>query len=66
MNAVFVFSLEAAKVIVSVQLPRGDVPAFLAPGGVFDAEWRVIVACREGRIYTVKVRMDLRVDPCDR
>lgn len=24
-------------------------------GGLFDTEWRLAVACREGQIYTVKV-----------
>lgn len=43
------------RVIASAQLPRGAVPAFLAVGGLFDADWRVAVACREGKVYTIKV-----------
>lgn len=48
----------AGTTITSAQLPRGALPAFLAVGGFFDAEWRVLVACREGRVYTVKARDD--------
>lgn len=44
----------AGSVVTSVQLPAGVVPAFLAAGGYFDAGWRVLVASREGRVYTVK------------
>lgn len=49
-------NFRTGKVITSAQLPRGAVPAFLAVGGLFDADWRVAVACRGGRVYTVKVR----------
>lgn len=45
----------SGTVITSAQLPRGAVPAFLAVGGFLDADWRISVACREGRVYTVKV-----------
>lgn len=34
-------------------------PAFLAVGGLFDADWRLAVACRNGKIYTIKVRTRL-------
>lgn len=30
-------------------------PAFLAVEGLFDADWRIAVACRENKIHTVKV-----------
>lgn len=41
--------------MTSAQLPTGAVPAFLAIGGVFDSQWRLAVACRDGRIHTIKV-----------
>lgn len=44
----------AGSMVTSVQLPLGVVPAFLAAGGQFDSVWRVLVACRDGRVYTVK------------
>lgn len=46
----------AAKKICTAQLPRGAVPAFLAVSGLFDADWRLTVACRNGHIYTIKAR----------
>ncbi|CAM9926261.1 unnamed protein product [Ectocarpus sp. 6 AP-2014] len=49
-----VFLDPPCKVLTTAQLPRGAVPAFLAVGGLFDSDWRLAVACRNGRIYTVK------------
>jgi hypothetical protein len=37
---------------LQVQLP--SVPAFMAVLGLWDIECRVTVACRDGRIYTIK------------
>lgn len=48
----------AGKIITTAQLPRGAVPAFLAVGGLFDADWRLAVACRDGNIYTIKVEQE--------
>jgi formate/nitrite transporter FocA (FNT family) len=33
-----------------------DVPAFMAVSGSFDVEYRIVVACRDHKVYTVKVR----------
>eukprot|EP00903_Cladosiphon_okamuranus_P005978 g5900.t1 len=49
-----VFLDPPCKIITTAQLPRGAVPAFLAVGGLFDADWRLAVACRNGQIYTIK------------
>ncbi|CAM9236080.1 unnamed protein product, partial [Hapterophycus canaliculatus] len=49
-----VFLDPPCKIITKAQLPRGAVPAFIAVGGLFDADWRLAVACRNGRIYTIK------------
>ncbi|CAM9680067.1 unnamed protein product [Ascophyllum nodosum] len=49
-----VFLDPPCKAIVSAQLPAGAVPAFLAVEGLFDADWRIAVACRERQIHTVK------------
>lgn len=48
-------SSRPGKIITTAQLPRGAVPAFLAVGGLFDADWRLAVACRNGKIYAIKV-----------
>lgn len=44
----------SGKAITSAQLPAGAVPAFLAVDGLFDADWRIAVACRENKIHTIK------------
>ncbi|CAN0380487.1 unnamed protein product [Pylaiella littoralis] len=49
-----VFLDPPCKIITTAQLPRGAVPAFLAVGGLFDADWRLAVACRNGNIHTIK------------
>ena len=40
--------------LCKVALPQGAIPVLLLVSGLFDVEWRVLVACRDGRIYTVK------------
>eukprot|EP00752_Nemacystus_decipiens_P018752 g16813.t1 len=49
-----VFLDPPCTIITTAQLPRGAVPAFLAVGGLFDADWRLTVACRNGQIHTIK------------
>jgi Bardet-Biedl syndrome 1 protein len=39
-------------VITQVTLPSP--PAFMEATGLFEVEWRVIIACRNGKVYTVK------------
>lgn len=39
-------------------VPAG-IPVFLAVAGIFDAEWRLAVACRNARIYTIKASLPL-------
>jgi Bardet-Biedl syndrome 1 protein len=31
-----------------------SVPVFIAAAGLFDVEYRIVVACRDGRIYVLK------------
>ncbi|CAM9367615.1 unnamed protein product [Chrysoparadoxa australica] len=40
------------NVIAKLSLP--SVPVLMATYGLLDVEWRVVVACRNGKIYTVK------------
>lgn len=42
-----------SSVLTSCQLP--SVPSLLSVSGLYDVEWRINVACRDGKIYTVKV-----------
>lgn len=41
-----------SAIITSVKL--NSAPALLSVSGLFDIEWRVVVACRDGRIYNIK------------
>ena len=41
----------ATKMMCSVDL--GGVPVHMAVSGEFDTEWRIVVACRDGKLYTV-------------
>jgi Bardet-Biedl syndrome 1 protein len=58
----------ASTVMKQVTLP--SVPVFLATHGAYDLDYRVIVACRNGSIYTLKggevsgVVIELDSQPC--
>ena len=41
-----------SNVICSIQLPSP--PVILNVSGIFDVEWRVTVACRDGKLYSLK------------
>lgn len=40
--------------LCKVSLPPGAIPTLLLVSGLFDVEWRILAACRDGRIYTIK------------
>ena len=58
----------------SVEL--GGVPVFMAVTGEFDTEWRIVVACRDAKLYTItngqvrgtavvkKPQIELETQPC--
>ena len=48
---VLILDPSATQIVCSVDLP--SVPAFLAVTGEFDVEWRIVVACRDGKLYTI-------------
>ena len=39
--------------VCKIALPS-SVPVMLSVSGLFDVEWRVVVACRDGKLYTIK------------
>lgn len=39
---------------IKIDLPEGAVPAFMTVSGDFDVEYRIIIATRTGRIYSIK------------
>jgi Bardet-Biedl syndrome 1 protein len=41
-----------SNIICSVKLP--STPVLLSVNGMFDIEWRVVVACRDGKLYSIK------------
>lgn len=40
------------QVLCKVRLPSP--PVMLNVGGLFDVEWRVVVACRDGKVYSIR------------
>ncbi|XP_021370593.1 Bardet-Biedl syndrome 1 protein-like [Mizuhopecten yessoensis] len=51
-KAVYVLDPEAFTVLTTIELP--SVPVFLSVTGLYDVEYRIVVACRNGCIYTLK------------
>ncbi|XP_071535409.1 BBSome complex member BBS1 [Panulirus ornatus] len=49
---IFILDPEAFTILNSMSLP--SVPVFLSVSGLYDVEYRIIVACRNGQIYTLK------------
>ncbi|EDV24075.1 uncharacterized protein TRIADDRAFT_26650, partial [Trichoplax adhaerens] len=49
---VYVLDSEAYTVLAKMTLP--SVPVFLSVSGLFDVEYRIVVACRNGNLYTLK------------
>ena len=49
---IFILDPEAFTVLGKMTLP--SVPVFLSVTGLFDVEFRIVVACRDGKVYTLK------------
>lgn len=49
---VLILDPPGSSIAARVQLP--STPTMLAVTGLFDVEWRIIVACRDGKLYTMK------------
>ncbi|KAG7165240.1 Bardet-Biedl syndrome 1-like [Homarus americanus] len=49
---IFILDPEAFTILNSMSL--SSVPVFLSVSGLYDVEYRIIVACRNGQIYTLK------------
>jgi Bardet-Biedl syndrome 1 protein len=50
---VLILNTAGSATAVRVQLP--SVPVFMSVSGTFDVEYRIVVACRNNNVYTVKV-----------
>ncbi|XP_067682255.1 Bardet-Biedl syndrome 1 protein-like isoform X2 [Haliotis asinina] len=51
-KSIYVLDPEAFTVLTTMELP--SVPVFLSVNGLYDVEYRIVVACRNGCIYTLK------------
>eukprot|EP00276_Gloeochaete_wittrockiana_P008473 CAMPEP_0184664068 /NCGR_PEP_ID=MMETSP0308-20130426/51076_1 /TAXON_ID=38269 /ORGANISM="Gloeochaete witrockiana, Strain SAG 46.84" /LENGTH=592 /DNA_ID=CAMNT_0027107225 /DNA_START=108 /DNA_END=1886 /DNA_ORIENTATION=+ len=57
-----------ASILTKVKL--GNVPSFIAVTGLFDVDYRIVVACRDGKLYTIKngevtgTVIELESQPC--
>jgi len=49
---VLILDPPGSTVICQAKLP--SVPTILAITGLYDVEWRIVCACRDGKIYTIK------------
>ena len=51
-NQILILDPLGSKVICQASLP--STPTILAVTGLYNVEWRIVCACRDGKIYTVK------------
>ncbi|GET92939.1 hypothetical protein, conserved [Leishmania tarentolae] len=49
---IYILKNNAAEVALKVVLP--STPAFLIAAGCFEVDYRIVVACRDGRVYSIK------------
>eukprot|EP00743_Colponemidia_sp_Colp-15_P001285 GILK01001408.1.p1 GENE.GILK01001408.1~~GILK01001408.1.p1 ORF type:complete len:595 (-),score=104.03 GILK01001408.1:1181-2929(-) len=65
-----VMILDPSSTSITVSVEVGGVPAFMAVSGLFDIEYRIVVATRDGRLYTIKngeklgTVIELETHPC--
>ncbi|KAF4718829.1 Bardet-Biedl syndrome 1 protein [Perkinsus olseni] len=53
-GTVFVLNSGLTGIAAKVDLPEGSVPAFMAVSGLFDLEYRIVIATRGGAILSIK------------
>ncbi|KAH3846342.1 hypothetical protein DPMN_088643, partial [Dreissena polymorpha] len=61
-KSIYVLDPEAFTILATMSLP--SVPVFLSVTGMFDVEYRIVVACRNGTIYTLRRGQDDPVKNC--
>jgi len=65
---VIIMDPSGTAILKKVQLP--SVPVFMAITGIFEVEYRIVVTCRNGNIYTIKkgkvigTVIELETQPC--
>ena len=64
------YVLNAGGSAVKTTTRLTSVPVFVASTGLLDVDYRIVVACRDGRVYTIKndelstVVIELETQPC--
>ena len=48
----YILDHTGSSILHTVQLPA--IPAFMSIGGFYTLEYRILLACRDGKVYTVK------------
>ncbi|XP_059157343.1 Bardet-Biedl syndrome 1 protein homolog [Physella acuta] len=51
-KSIYILDPEAFSILATINLP--SVPVFLSVNGLFDVDYRIVVSCRNGCVYTVK------------
>ncbi|CAL1540056.1 unnamed protein product [Lymnaea stagnalis] len=51
-KSIYILDPEAFTVLATMNLP--NVPVFLSVNGLFDVDYRIVVSCRNGCVYTLK------------
>lgn len=65
---VLILDTTGTAILKKLQLP--DVPVFMAVTGMYEVEYRIVVSCRNGNIYTIKkgkvigTVIELETQPC--
>lgn len=49
-----VYILDSSALIIATKVTLEAVPSFISVLGLYDVEYRITVACRDGNIYTIK------------
>src|SRR5690242_14442725 len=66
-SQILIFEPSASSIFKKIQLKT--VPVFLITSGLLDVEYRIVIACRNGSIYTIKngelsgIAIELEVQP---
>lgn len=51
---VLVVDVQTYKVVAACQLPKRAVPVFVHASGLYDVDYRLLLCCRNGCVYTVR------------
>lgn len=55
--AIFILDPEAFTILTKIDIPA--VPVFISVNGLYDVDYRIVVACRNGAVYSLKRGIDV-------